>query len=89
MVHWEIQKAKCNKDYSINVEFLDGLTGVVFVKETRLINVFEPLKDIQIFLNGFIKYGAITWDVGDYELDLAPDTMYNEIKHNNGVYVLQ
>lgn len=89
MIYWEIQKAKCNKDYSIDVEFLDGLTGVVFVKETRLINVFEPLKDIQIFLTGFIKHGAITWDVGDYELDLAPDTMYNEIKRNNGIYVLQ
>lgn len=89
MFNWEIRKAKCNNDYSINVEFLDGLKGVVIVKETRLINVFEPLKDLQLFLSGFVKYGAITWNVGDYELDLAPDTMYKAIKNNNGVYVLQ
>jgi hypothetical protein len=89
MLHWELRKAKCNRDYSIDVEFLDGLTGTVFIKETRLINVFEPLKNIQLFLKGMVKYGAITWEVGDYELDLAPDTMYNEIKNNNGIYVLQ
>ena len=89
MLKWELRKAKCNKDYSIEVEFFDGLTGVVIIKETRLINVFEPLKNVQLFLKGDVKYGAITWDIGDYELDLAPETMYNEIKNNNGVYVFQ
>ena len=89
MLHWEVYKAKYNKDYSIEVEFLDGLSGVVFIKETRLINAFEPLKNLPTFLAGFVKYGAITWDVGDYELDLAPDTMYYEIKNNNGIYIFQ
>ncbi len=55
MLKWELRKAKCNKDYSIEVEFFDGLTGVVIIKETRLINVFEPLKNIQLFLKGDVK----------------------------------
>ena len=46
----------------------------------------EPLKDVTIFLQGYIKYGVITWNVGDQELDLAPDKMYQEIKNNNGIY---
>lgn len=50
--------------------------------------MFEPLRDVKLFLRGFIKFGAVTWDVGNYELDLAPDTMYEEIKKNNGLYII-
>lgn len=29
MTHWEIQQAKFNSDYSINIKFADGMQGVV------------------------------------------------------------
>lgn len=74
-------------NYSIEVQFSDGLFGTVYVKASKLIRVFSPLKDVQLFVKGFVKYGAVTWDVGEYKLDLAPDTMYHEIKKNRGVYV--
>ena len=87
MINWEIQKANFHPDYSIEVKFADGTSGIVKIQESRFRKVFAPLKDIQLFLKGFIKYGAITWNLGDYELDLAPDTMYEEIKNNNGIYI--
>ena len=87
MLNWEIQTAVFNPDYSIEVQFADGLTGVVQVKPEKLVRVLSPLNDIKLFLKGFVKYVAVTWNVGDYELDLAPDTMYHEIKKNNGIYV--
>jgi len=88
-MYWEIQKAIFKDDFSIDVQFVDGMSGVVHVKPSRLIRVFKPLKDVKIFTKGFIKYGAVTWDVGEYELDLAPDTMYHEIKKNQGVYIFK
>lgn len=80
MVNWEIQKAHFHSDYSIEIKFADGTNGIVKIQELRFRKVFAPLKDIKLFLKGFVKCGAITWNVGDYELDLAPDTMYEEIK---------
>lgn len=87
MINWEIQKANFHPDYSIEVKFADGTSGIVKIQESRFRKVFTPLKDIQLFLKGFVKYGAITWHVDDYELDLVPDTMYEEIKNNNGIYI--
>lgn len=69
MINWEIQKAKFCPDYSIEVEFVDGTIGIVKIQESCFREVFAPLSDIKLFLKGFVKYGAITWDVGDYELD--------------------
>lgn len=81
------KKANFNQDYSIDVEFSDGTNGIVKIQDSRFTKVFSPSKDITSFLKGFVKYGAITWNVGEYELDLAPDTMYEEIKNNNGIYI--
>lgn len=88
MLNWEIKQAIFNPDYSINVQFSDGTTGVVKISQSRLVKVFAPLQNLHLFLQGFVKFGAVTWNVGEYELDLAPDTMYKEIKKNNGLYIL-
>ena len=45
--------------------------------------MFEPLLDDAIVASAKIKYGAIVWDNG---LDLAPDTIYKEIKVNPQKY---
>ena len=87
MINWEIQNAVFFPDYSIEIKFADGTTGVVKIQESRFRKVFTPLRDIKLFLKGFVKHGAITWNINDYELDLAPDTMYEEIINNNGIYI--
>ena len=89
MINWRINKAIYKPDYSVDVEFMDGYHGTLHIKQSRLFNAFAPLKDINLFLKGYIKYGALTWNVGDYELDLAPDAMYERMKQNNGVDILQ
>ncbi len=88
-MEWKIIKAKYNPDYSVEVEFIDGYHGTLQIKPSRLFNAFAPLKNITLFLKGYIKYGALTWNVGDYELDLAPDAMYERMKQNNGIDILQ
>ena len=88
-MHWEIKKAIFNSDYSIRIQFSDGLSGVVHIRPSRFIRVFEPLKDKELFVKGFVNYGAVAWNTGEYELDLAPDAMYEEIKKNKGVYIIQ
>lgn len=85
MLNWEIKKASFLHGFKINVEFNDGLKGIVKLEPQNLIKAFTPLKNENLFLKGFVQYGAITWNVGDYELDLAPDSMYQEIKHNSGI----
>lgn len=89
MLPWEIKQAEFKSDFSIEVLFTDGLKGTVKILPSRLIKVFSPLKDIHLFLKGYVKHGAITWNVGEYELDLAPDTMHHKIKENNGVYLMK
>jgi len=64
------------------VRFLDGTSGEVFLK--RLVfsehaGVFAVLRDVELFRQVGLEYGAVTWP-GD--IDLAPDAMYEEIKHN-------
>ena len=73
MQYREIQKAHFNSDFSINIEFVDGTNGIVKIQESRFRKIFTPLRDVKLFLKEFVKYGAITWNVGDYELDLTPD----------------
>ncbi len=67
-------------DYCLDVEFMDGTTGVVLMKHlifNQKAGVFARLKDLTIFNQVQIKYGTVTWPGN---IDLAPDTMYESIK---------
>ena len=85
---WRLTKVKPLKDYKLEVEFIDGTHGFIDM-EQLIINpkagVFAELRDINIFKQAHIKYGAVTWP---NEIDLAPDAMYDEIKHS-GVWTLK
>ncbi|MBY0379906.1 MAG: DUF2442 domain-containing protein [Burkholderiales bacterium] len=89
MINWRIKNADFLPDYSVKIEFMDGKHGTIKFAESFFSNIFTPLRDIKLFLTGYIKYGAITWDTGELELDLAPDAMYERIQNNNGVDILQ
>jgi hypothetical protein len=76
--------------FTLLVGFNDGLKGKVIINPTWLSGVFTPLKDKKLFAQAFIHDGAVTWRLEKgYVLDLAPDTMHEEIKKNNGVYILK
>lgn len=84
-------------NYSLFVEFEDGLYGVVEMKNKINSNnagIFEPLKELNIFNSVEINNGAVSWlDKNTIEIignnkffriiaDLAPDVMYKEIQAN-------
>ena len=85
---WRLSKVKPLPNYELEVEFNDGLHGIV--EMVRLImsdkaGVFAALKDQDLFREVHIEYGVVTWPG---ELDLAPDAMHDAIKQK-GRWVLQ
>lgn len=86
-VAWRVAKVQPAPDYVLNVEFVDGLAGSVYLSglvHSADAGVFAALRDPQIFAQVFLSYGAVTWPG---EVDLAPDAMYDEIQAN-GKWVL-
>lgn len=74
--------------FRLRVLFFDGLSGIVDMTERVLsprAGVFDALADPAVFAQAFVQYGAVTWPD---DLDLAPDTMYDEIRAN-GQWVLR
>jgi hypothetical protein len=85
-MYWDILQVQPVAPRTLKVTFSDGLTGTVFIDHSFCVGVFEPLKDEHIIEQAYPKNGAVTWFD---ELDLAPDTMYHEIKNNpNRHYVI-
>jgi hypothetical protein len=83
-----LTKAQPLNNYRLKVEFTDGTKG--FVKMSNLVvsdkaGIFASLKDLNVFNQAYLVYGAITWPG---EIDLAPDAMYDEIKHK-GEWILR
>lgn len=77
---WRVVKVQPLTDYKLEVEFVDGLRGVVELRQLIMgdrAGVFAVLKNIAIFNQVFVSYGAVTWPG---EIDLAPDAMYENIK---------
>jgi hypothetical protein len=87
-VPWRLTKINPLEDYKLEVEFIDGTHGFVEMKQlimSQKAGVFAKLIDVATFNQVRLEYGAVTWP---YEIDLAPDAMYDEIKRN-GVWILK
>jgi Protein of unknown function (DUF2442) len=56
------------------VEFEDGVKGEVQFEDSRLVGVFEKLRDPEFFKQVGISHGAVSWP-GE-AVDLAPDNMH-------------
>jgi len=87
-VPWRLTSVKPLEDYKLEVEFIDGTHGFVDMRQQIMgqkAGVFAVLRDINIFNQVCLEYGAVTWPG---EIDLAPDVMHDEIA-NNGVWVLE
>ncbi len=78
-MYWDIVEVKPIGNRTLAVKFADGLDGTVVIDNSFCTGVFHPLLDDQLLEQVTVVHGALTWPNG---LDLAPDTMYKEIKHN-------
>ena len=84
---WRVTSVIPLPNYQLEVKFVDGVHG--FVEMAHLImsdnaGVFAVLKDQSLFDQAYLNLGAVAWPG---EIDLAPDTMHNEIK-KRGRWVL-
>lgn len=85
---WRLTKVKPLANYKLEVEFIDGIHGLVEMRQCIMSSkagVFATLQDIHLFNQVHLEYGAVTWPGG---IDLAPDTMYDEIKRS-GKWVIK
>lgn len=77
---WRVAKVKAMPHYILEIEFNDSMQGFVemadFIQSNKA-GVFSKLKDITLFNQVYIEYGAVTWPG---EIDLAPDTMHDKIR---------
>ena len=86
-VPWIVQEVHPLPEYELQVRFIDGVQGVVRMREKvfrETAGVFKVLRDPAIFSTVRVEEGDVVWPVG---LDLAPDAMYDEIKAN-GEWIL-
>ena len=77
-MHWDVVEVKPEPGFCLSIRFADGLTGRVRFTAGYFTGVFAPLRDPDVFERVFVDHGAVAWP-GD--IDLAPDAMYQEIKH--------
>jgi hypothetical protein len=74
---WRMTKVKALPDYRLEVEFEDGVRGVVDCSETLWGPMFEPLRDPARFAEvGLDEFGAPCWPNG---ADLAPDAIHEDL----------
>lgn len=87
-VPWRVTRVKALSGFRLLVRFVDGLEGEVDASGlilSKKAGVFATLADPRKFSEAYVELGAVTWPG---ELDLAPDTMYDEIKRN-GAYKMR
>ncbi len=71
----KVISAKANDDYSLTLEFSDGLRKRFDVKPYLDKGIFKELKNLDYFRNIRISFGTVQWQ---NEQDFAPETLYLE-----------
>ena len=75
---WRVVKVHALPDYHLEIEFADGVSGVLDYSHVLWGPVFEPLRDPARWAEaGIDEEGVVCWPNG---ADLAPDTMYERLK---------
>jgi len=75
----EIVKAEYIKEYKIRLRFLDGTEGEVDLENELYGEIFEPLKDIDIFKSFEVhpEFHTLCWPNG---ADFAPEFLHNALQ---------
>jgi hypothetical protein len=80
---YRIVKVAVLSGYRLDVEFEDGIRGIISLKNRLFGPVFEPLKNPDYFIKATVdEFGAICWPNG---ADLAPDAIYQRLKSRKRV----
>ncbi len=76
-----IRTAKYLDHYRIEVSFSDGSKGVIDLEDELWGEVFEPLKDMDLFRAFRVneELSTLEWPTG---ADLAPEFLYEQAMHN-------
>jgi hypothetical protein len=77
-----VKDAQYLKDYKLEIEFSDNKKGIVDLSDELYGEVFEPLKDKNLFSKIKVDKDleTITWENG---ADLAPEYLYYKSFKNN------
>lgn len=73
MIHWKVTQVAYDKDYTLIVTFYDGHRKRVDFKDELWGELFEPLKDIELFKQVQLEGSSIAWPNG---ADIAPEWLY-------------
>lgn len=75
----QLESARYLRDYTIRVRFTDGTTGDVDLAEELWGEVFEPLRDPQVFRAFRLdtELNTLVWPTG---ADLAPEFLYERAR---------
>jgi hypothetical protein len=85
-MNFEIIEAEYLSDYKIKLKFMDGSSGVADLSSyTGRKKVFRAFQDMSYFKNFRIEYGTLVWGKG--ELDLAPETLYENATGKKVAYL--
>jgi hypothetical protein len=76
-MYWDIIEVHSVAPRELAIQFADGLSGTVRVDLSFCTGVFELLRSDEVVGQAKVENGVVVWPSG---LDLAPDTMYREIK---------
>lgn len=79
---YDVVKVEVTGPLTLAVEFEDGLRGMVRFMPSYLKGYFAKLSDPAYFARVGIEAGAVSWPNSDP--DMAPDTMYDQIKADGG-----
>jgi hypothetical protein len=86
-MYWDVLKVCPVAPRTLEIVFADGLTGTILIDISFCTGVFEVLQDDHRVSLAYTENGVVSWQDG---LDLAPDTMYREIKKSaNHRYVVK
>jgi hypothetical protein len=78
-MYWDVIEVRSIAPRELSVRFADGLSGVLHIDLSFCTGVFDPLRNDQMVGSAQVDNGVLVWPNG---LDLAPDSMYREIKRS-------
>ncbi len=70
----EIIKAEYLDGYRLLLYFNNGEVRIADLESSLVGEIFEPIKDINIFKQFTVKFATVTWQ---NEADLAPEYLYD------------
>ena len=70
-----VNKVTPGEDYTLHIDFDNGVSGVLDMKPVLELGVFQQLKDDEQFKRVRVKFDTIEWDCG---VDLDPEYIYDK-----------